>query len=67
MATVTHLEPVVVCHPESQQFVTLAKGMEFDDDSSIVKTFGWAFERPVERATAAPGEKRSVGRPKASA
>lgn len=67
MATVTILEPVVVSHPESQQFITLSKGMEFDDDSAIVETFGWAFERPVERATAEPGEKRSVGRPRASA
>ncbi len=64
MATVTHPNPVVVSHPLTEQFVTLAKGMEFPDDDPIVKEFRWAFEPPVEQATAAPGEKRTTSRTK---
>lgn len=60
MAVVTHPNPVVVSHPITQQFVTLAKGMEYPDDDPVVREFAWAFAAPVESATAAPGEKRSV-------
>lgn len=72
MATVQHRQPVVVRHPDSDQFITLARGMEFDDSDPIVATFAWAFEPDetprevtsvsVEAATAAPGEKRSIRR-----
>ena len=62
MATVTHASPVAVSHPVSGQFITLARGQEYDDSDPIVKAFRWAFEQPVEQATAAPGEKRSAVR-----
>lgn len=66
MPFVTTPNPVAVSHPLSQQFITLARGMEFDANDPIVKAFPWAFEQPVERATAGPGERRPVGRPKGS-
>ena len=44
MPTVQHRSPVAARHPVTEQFITLAKGMEFDDDDPIVKAFGWAFE-----------------------
>ena len=72
MATVLHRSPVVVRHPDTEQFVTLARGMEFADGDPIVKAFAWAFEPDdtprevtsvaIEAATAAPGEKRSARR-----
>jgi hypothetical protein len=72
MATVQHRQPVVVRHPGSDQFVTLARGMEFADSDPIVAAFAWAFEPDdaprevtsvaIEAATAAPGEKRSTRR-----
>lgn len=72
VATVQHRQPVVVRHPVTDQFVTLARGMEFDDSDPIVSTFAWAFEPDetprevtsvaIEAATAAPGEKRSTRR-----
>lgn len=73
MATVRGIHnPVVSSHPVTGQFITLARGMEFDDDDPIVAAFAWAFvdepkpeqvrEVPIEQATAAPGEKRNVRR-----
>ena len=44
MATVQHRQPVAVRHPVTEQFVTLARGMEFEDNDPVVKAFGWAFE-----------------------
>jgi hypothetical protein len=38
--------------------------MEFDDSDPIVRAFPWAFDGGVESATAKPGEKRSVRRPR---
>lgn len=32
----------------------------FDSKDPLVKTYPWAFGADVERATAAPGEKRNV-------
>lgn len=72
MATVKIYNPVVVSHPETEQFVTLSRGKEFADDDPIVKEFAWAFEDqpapeeadsvPIETATRAPGEKRATRR-----
>lgn len=62
----TLASPVVVRHPVSGQYVTISRNQEFADDDPVVDAYGWAFEAPVERATAAPGEKRPVGRPKGS-
>lgn len=39
-------------------------GQPFSDDDELVREFPWAFEGDeVERATAAPGERRTVRRP----
>ena len=63
MRRATLQSPVVVSHPLTKQFVTIAKGMEFADNDPVVKEFAWAFVKPdVEQATAAPGEKRTAKR-----
>jgi len=36
----------------------------YDSDDPLVKEYPWAFVADVERATAAPGEKRNVNRKK---
>lgn len=76
---VRHRSPVVVSHPVTQQYVTLARGMEVDDPE-ILREFAWAFEEPtepvssssvriadVEQATREPGERRATRRPAAPA
>jgi hypothetical protein len=60
MPRATIKEPVAVCHPELLSFVVLRPGDEYDENDPLVRTFGWAFEPPVERATAGPGEKRAT-------
>ena len=40
----------------------LHAGRAFDSDDPFVKDIAWAFEAPVEQATAAPGEKRNTTR-----
>ncbi len=67
MATVTHQTPVVVRHPLSEQFITLARGMDFEDSDPVVAAYAWAFESDVESATAEPGKRRYVRRPKPEA
>jgi hypothetical protein len=72
MAVVGLRSPVAAQHPATGQFITLARGMEFDDDDPIVAAHPWAFrdepkagpvtEVPIEQATAAPGEKRGTRR-----
>lgn len=42
----------------------VAEGESFDENSEVVRRFRWAFDAPVERATAAPGERRTVRVPK---
>ena len=44
MATVQHRQPVAARHPVTGQFITLARGMEFEDSDPIVAAFAWAFE-----------------------
>lgn len=63
MATVTHTAPVVVRHPLTDQFISVARGMEFSDADPIVEAYPWLFERSdVETATAEPGKRRYVRR-----
>lgn len=40
----------------------IKENQPFDSKDPLVKTYPWAFEADVERATAAPGEKRSASR-----
>ena len=61
------LAPCGVLDPESQTPVRLAPGVEFDESDPIVRAFPWAFNNGVESATAKPGEKRNVRRPRGSA
>jgi hypothetical protein len=69
MKRVTHLQPVSVSHPLTEQFVTVKRGDEFSDSDPIVSEFPWLFtpdpveddQRPIETASAAPGERRPVG------
>lgn len=63
MAVVKTRSPVSASHPVTGQFITLSRGMEFEDDDPIVESHAWAFrEDDVEQATAAPGEKRTTRR-----
>jgi hypothetical protein len=57
------LLPCGVLDPETQTPVRLAPGLEFDSSDPIVRAFPWAFAT-VESATAKPGEKRNVRRPR---
>ena len=44
---------------------TVRKWQEFEDDDPIVRAYPWLFTTEgVERATAAPGERRNVRVPK---
>lgn len=44
--------------------VVVYAGQPFDDGDELVREFPWAFTSDeVERATAAPGERRTVRRP----
>jgi hypothetical protein len=36
--------PVVVRHPETEQFMTLKAGDVYDSDHPLARTFAWAFE-----------------------
>lgn len=61
---------VSVVDPDSGLRVTLTAGDPYDAKHPIVKAYGWAFEsdtdrdrRPVEEATANPGEARTTRRP----
>lgn len=69
MPSVTHPTPVVVRHPISEQFIALARGMEFDASDPVVAAYPWAFEggSDVESATAEPGKRRYVRRQKPDA
>lgn len=41
--------------------MAVTRGQEFDPDDLVVREYGWLFtDVPVERATAAPGERRNV-------
>lgn len=41
----------------------IPEGQPFDADDPVVRAYPWLFDAPVERATAAPGERRTVKRP----
>jgi hypothetical protein len=41
-------------------FVPLKPGQPYESDDPFVRAHPWAFESDVERATAAPGEKRNA-------
>ena len=72
MPTVVHRQPVVVSHPETQQFVAVKRGDEIPDGSALAKAYPWLFADEgeplraesvrIEQATAAPGEKRAARR-----
>lgn len=68
-------EPVIVRHPDGGIMIALDPAIDYDPGDVLVKTYPWAFAprdtRPgvveavrVEQATAAPGEKRTRGRPR---
>lgn len=50
--------------PAHDVYVPLTPGKKYDADDPFVRANAWAFESDVESASAAPGEKRSVGRPR---
>jgi hypothetical protein len=52
----------VVHNRATDTTIPLAPGMWFDSDDPGVRDYPWAFESPVEQATAGPGEKRTVRR-----
>ena len=53
---------VVVFHGKPR---TIAEGQEVDSTDEVVRDYPWLFgEKSVERATAAPGERRNVRVPK---
>lgn len=62
----------VVSHPLTGQFVAPDRGKRYRSDDPLVQEHGWLFiaedelgdEPAVEQATAAPGERRSVRRPR---
>ena len=73
MATVQHRTPVVVRHPLTDQYISAARGQEFDDNDPMVATYPWLFEDDdsstdrvesvsIEAATAEPGKRRYTRR-----
>jgi hypothetical protein len=70
--------PVIVRHPDSGVLIVLDPAVDYDPGDELVKAYPWAFvplenagqiveSVSVEQATAAPGEKRTRGRPKKTA
>lgn len=69
----------VIRHPEADGLmVALDPAVDYAQDDPLVKAYPWAFtpsenvggvveSMPVEQATAAPGEKRRLGRPRKTA
>ena len=52
---------VVVFHGKPR---TISEGQEVDSTDEVVRDYPWLFgDSGVERATAAPGERRTVRRP----
>lgn len=72
MATVQHRQPVAVRHPLTDQYIGVARGMEFDDDDPMVSAHPWLFKADdsptrvesveIEAATAEPGKRRYTRR-----
>lgn len=64
MGTVRAIESVSVVDPEVPGARRVIKeNQAFDDKDPLVKEYPWAFESDnIERATAAPGEKRNVSK-----
>ena len=72
-------QPVVVRHPEApSMMVALDRAIDYDEDDILVQTYPQFFVQveggseviesvTIERATAEPGTKRRVGRPKKTA
>ena len=62
----------VVSHPLTQQFVAPDRGKRYRSDDPLVEAHPWLFiseeelaeDSPVEQATANPGERRSIRRPR---
>ena len=69
--------PVIVRHPDGGVMIALDPGVDYDPADVLVKAYPWAFAPydhdvvesvEIERATAAPGEKRrGPGRPRKTA
>jgi len=55
------IETVAVRDPESETWITLTKGADFQSSDPLVRAYPWAFQRDaeIEQATGAPGEKRN--------
>lgn len=67
MATVRAIQDQAVEDPDVGGYlVTVKSGAAFDDSHPIVRAYPWLFRsdaaRDIERATAEPGEKRTVRR-----
>jgi hypothetical protein len=67
---------VAVRHPVSDAYIVLDPRTDYADDDVLLDAYPWAFVPPaenateivesvrIERATAEPGERRRVGRPR---
>lgn len=62
-------EPVVLTDPESGAAIVPTPAEKYRDDAPLVREYPWAFEADaddqgdeVERATAIPGDRRSLRR-----
>jgi hypothetical protein len=66
VATVRANCAVALTHPDHGGYIVVAEGDAYDDRDLLVVRYPWAFEVDnIERATAAPGERRR-GRPPGS-
>jgi len=63
MALVQPVATMAAYFDSIADFVALRREQAFDADDPLVRERPDLFERPVEQATAAPGEKRSTRRP----
>lgn len=67
MPTARANQTVGLAHPDHGNYIVVHTGNELPADHPLVATYPWAFDFDnIERATAAPGEKRKPGRPKGS-
>jgi hypothetical protein len=67
VGTVRATQTVGLTHPSHGGVVVVSEGDAREDTDPLVVRYPWAFGVDnVERATAAPGERRPVGRPRGS-
>ena len=60
-------QTVALAHPAHGAYCVVKEGDTVKEDDPIAATYPWAFDTPVETATAAPGEKRSRRKPASDA